>query len=1267
MAETIQINEANVRVDAETARAQAAEAAISATVATKASNADLAGKVDKADPHMTADLHMHGNRIGYLGDAQTIGDAVSKGFAQGMISDALEPRDEQIDALEAGKLDRDGSAAMTGALKMGDQKITGLGDPTSATDAVNKRIATDIATAAANSVARAEVSALEATEESLGSVFMSPRRMPSWYNSRVGEYQRALLANTALTSKAAFFAAILVEASQEDVAPGTTVSDKAITPRRLDVALNQRIQNPLLRALFADPDFAMEDLREAIGAVAYEALAPFVSGARHRPGYTKGLFSHSKAGLAKDRDLLTIGEAVVDDVLGWALEVDCALIPSNPGYVDIALRQDCPLGLSDRYALRYVVRRSAEPVDPAGEAVELRAELLDKAGVSLGSTRFGGAYDPQAGDAPIDVSVVVSCTSGLGADYVAAAGVRAVTPFVRLYGSTGKVRIGVIDFREVDLPPAYADFAAAVNAVNAAVAANEAAAAASAMSAASAAASADANALPAVTPKMINPAAGPGATAAVNGAALQAADADPRPIYLAPGVWPTTYLPTGLIGGDGSLKLIVSGQPDEIIDLDYTPQIINTPLSDNGERRRNLYYGAGAGASSTSAARACLGIGVDALRGNKSGLRSIGIGRKAIGRAEAPVEVLAIGDVAMAYGKWLDNLTALGSNAFKMLGNVTPREDGHDKLNADWDQAADFDDTYPLWRTHVTTDGTVGGPVIPACLPTGVQDATNSTAIGRDALGHLIKGRDNCCIGEHTAKGWNNEGLTGLGAGGGNYSLVNNFTSWLGAFALARKMTGDGDTATGYGVLSRLVHGFENTAIGAYAYALLDGWSKDKPTVDARVFGNDVSGALSGAAMRIALLNALSGYRHAPDMMVAEGLSGKGTRIFRDVLAARYCGAWGYEAGKGNRSFRGQGSISGTTLTITSVNSGRLAIGDFIAGQNVGAPLTITAFGTGSGGAGTYTLSGSQNADTGTIVGGLTQAHAVHASGLQNSNCAAIGDGLEHASISGRPWTTCKVRNPQTANAGRTLDVVDMIAAVYPRSGPGADFTDTTPDAATIVAAMPRRENDQTADWYIINASTAAMTVGLGAGVTVLGGGPLVIPAGQTRHVKVNVNASAPGNEAVVLVPLTATTASGAQSITAGAATPMTLERTDAGYQVRMRRAGADRGGIFANTSYTTLSGLGGNGVALGIAADATTAPTPYWQLNPAASTQDFSPAADNALDLGQAAKRVRRLFAANARLTGLPAYGGESGAAAAGLVTGELYRTGAGVVMVKL
>lgn len=67
------------------------------------------------------------------------------------------------------------------------------------------------------------------------------------------------------------------------------------------------------------------------------------------------------------------------------------------------------------------------------------------------------------------------------------------------------------------------------------------------------------------------------------------------------------------------------------------------------------------------------------------------------------------------------------------------------------------------------------------------------------------------------------------------------------------------------------------------------------------------------------------------------------------------------------------GSIAGTTLTVTAVVSGTLAVGQWLSGGDSIATIslgtTITAFGTGTGGIGTYTVSNTQTIAGATFAG----------------------------------------------------------------------------------------------------------------------------------------------------------------------------------------------------------------------------------------------------------------------------------------------------------
>lgn len=62
-------------------------------------------------------------------------------------------------------------------------------------------------------------------------------------------------------------------------------------------------------------------------------------------------------------------------------------------------------------------------------------------------------------------------------------------------------------------------------------------------------------------------------------------------------------------------------------------------------------------------------------------------------------------------------------------------------------------------------------------------------------------------------------------------------------------------------------------------------------------------------------------------------------------------------------------SISSTTLTVTYVSSGVITVGMTITGSGIDPAQTITAFGSGTGGIGTYTVSVAQSIGSETMYG----------------------------------------------------------------------------------------------------------------------------------------------------------------------------------------------------------------------------------------------------------------------------------------------------------
>lgn len=149
-------------------------------------------------------------------------------------------------------------------------------------------------------------------------------------------------------------------------------------------------------------------------------------------------------------------------------------------------------------------------------------------------------------------------------------------------------------------------------------------------------------------------------------------------------------------------------------------------------------------------------------------------------------------------------------------------------------------------------------------------------------------------------------------------------------------------------------------------------------------------------------------------------------------------------------------SISGTTMTVTELFSGTIAVGQQVFGVGVEQETVITALGTGTGGAGTYTVSNSQTA----------------ASGRYNSaqvNCVFTG------STSGTTLTVSAVSSG-TLHAGMTitnstLTTKTVITALG--TGTGGAGTYTISNSQTVGSSTMYGLN-----WTILPASDGAFVGG---------------------------------------------------------------------------------------------------------------------------------------------------------------------------------------------
>ena len=109
-----------------------------------------------------------------------------------------------------------------------------------------------------------------------------------------------------------------------------------------------------------------------------------------------------------------------------------------------------------------------------------------------------------------------------------------------------------------------------------------------------------------------------------------------------------------------------------------------------------------------------------------------------------------------------------------------------------------------------------------------------------------------------------------------------------------------------------------------------------------------------------------------------------------NFLAAGVLGAYtsaSYTGGISNGS-----GVAGTILNVTAVASGTIFIGQRVTGTGVTSGTLVTGFGTGSGGAGTYTVNTSQLVGAGTILTGAASAIATTPAAGDNSVNVATTD-----------------------------------------------------------------------------------------------------------------------------------------------------------------------------------------------------------------------------------------------------------------------------------
>jgi len=124
------------------------------------------------------------------------------------------------------------------------------------------------------------------------------------------------------------------------------------------------------------------------------------------------------------------------------------------------------------------------------------------------------------------------------------------------------------------------------------------------------------------------------------------------------------------------------------------------------------------------------------------------------------------------------------------------------------------------------------------------------------------------------------------------------------------------------------------------------------------------------------------------------------------------------------------GSISGTTLTVSTVNSGRLAIGQAVYGIGVSYATVITGLITGTGGSGTYIVNNSQTVTSQTLTSALVGSVLT----------ASIGITLSGVAITGTAGQFSCTAASQTLAVGQTV----RISGTFGGTGSITGYTDPT-------------------------------------------------------------------------------------------------------------------------------------------------------------------------------------------------------------------------------
>ena len=137
------------------------------------------------------------------------------------------------------------------------------------------------------------------------------------------------------------------------------------------------------------------------------------------------------------------------------------------------------------------------------------------------------------------------------------------------------------------------------------------------------------------------------------------------------------------------------------------------------------------------------------------------------------------------------------------------------------------------------------------------------------------------------------------------------------------------------------------------------------------------------------------------------------------------------------------GSISGTTMTVTAVTSGTLAVGQKITGTGVTAGTRISALGSGSGGTGTYTVQIYGVATSQTVSSTTLTGYATTTTGAPTGNTSVVVTDERHVMAIGT--TDSSVFYPRRVAWCSREDITDWNYASTTNTAGYQDLASNTP------------------------------------------------------------------------------------------------------------------------------------------------------------------------------------------------------------------------------